>query len=364
MGERERTEIVASDALEDAAGGLLEAAGLAPADAHFVAGTLVEADLRGHHSHGVNQLPDYLGLIGRGAVRARPAIERVSRAGGHALIDGGMGPGQLAAREGMKLAIELARECGVAAVAVRRSSHFGAGAYWVQMASRQGMIGFATSNEAAVAVAPFGGAEPALGNLPFAWAIPAGGAPDIVLDLATGVVADGKLSLARLFGEAIPSSWGVDSAGRPAADPAALHALLPFGGPKGYAINILCDALCGPLSGSEGSTILASDPEVKGVLSNHFFLAIDVRAFTPLESFVAAVSRQARALRETRPVEGVERVRLPGERAWLTRKERLQYGIPMPRSILARLAEAAASLGFEARWARDWADLEGQSSGR
>ena len=319
--------------------------------AGFVAKTLVEADLRGHFSHGAHQLGGYLESLKNGQVKANAIVKTVERTSTRARIDADRGMGQLGAREGMRAAIDLARRTGVGVATVSRSAHYGAGGYWVRMAVAAGMIGFTTSNEPAVTVAAHGGSEPALGNLPYAWGIPAGREADIVLDMGTGVVADGKVSLAALQGSPAGAGWGLDADGQATTRPDDIAALLPFGGAKGFGINLVSDVLGGILAGSEASSVLAKRSQREESWTSHFFLALDVAAFTDESEFRARVDRQILAVRSTRRRPGVERILIPGERSEESRREQLEMGIDLPAAIRTRLEELAGVGGVSVPWA-------------
>ncbi len=344
------TTTIPAQTLTQIGADLLQSAGVGIAEARLVAGTLVDADLRGHLSHGVNQIPGYLESLDRGDVRADGEITITNRGVGFAAIDGGLALGQVASKLAMDTAIELAAETTIGVVSLRRSSHYGAGGYWVQMAADADMIGFTTSNDATSTVAIHGGSRGALVNAAFSWAVPAGEEADIVIDMGTGAVADGKISLAKVLGERIPTGWAVDALGKATSDPDSVEAILPFGGPKGYAINVLCDVLAGVLGGSDASIVSAGRPPAEGGWANHFFLAFDIKSFLPLSEFKDGVDRQIRAIRASERAEGVERIYLPGERSGESRERGLRDGIQMPSAVLKRLCGVASGRGLAQVW--------------
>ena len=147
-------------------------AGMPAADAELVAHTLVEADLRGVYSHGIQLLHRYVRGFGKG-LNPNPDVRTVVDAGALAVLDGDCGMGQVASHKAMELAIEKAEEHGIAAVGVRNSNHHGALAYWGMMAVDRGMIGVVTTNGPAI-MAPWGGVTETLSNNPVCYAIPAG----------------------------------------------------------------------------------------------------------------------------------------------------------------------------------------------
>jgi LDH2 family malate/lactate/ureidoglycolate dehydrogenase len=236
-------------ALEQAARALLAAAGAEDEDARHVASALVAADARGMHSHGVSRLPVYVRRIAAGGARAGVAGTLVKETAATAVLDGEDGIGQVIAMRAMREAIRKARETGAGVVAVRRSNHFGEGAYYVAEAVAEGMIGLITTN-GSPNMRYWGGRTSVLGTLPLAVGVPAGEEPPIILDLAFGTVSKGKILQAAARGEKIPTSWAVDRSGRATDDPQAVLDggwTLPVGAYKGSGLILIMEVLSGPL---------------------------------------------------------------------------------------------------------------------
>ena len=332
---------------------LFEAVGVPRDDALFAAGTLVEADLRGVYSHGTVRLqPKYLQELASRKINPVPAISVAREGPGFAVVDGDGGMGQIVSRAAMGLAIEKARSTAVGAVTARDSRHYGAAAYWSMMAADQGMIGFTCSNGPGVNTAPYGGIEPSQGNLPLSWAVPAGREFPILLDMATGVVAFGKIAMAQIRNESIPIGWAIDEEGNDVTDPAKAEAVLPAGGPKGYGLGVILDSLTGSLSGTKPSIVRLDEgiDDRSADASNHFFLAIDVRQFVPVDEFENVVDSHVRLLRGIRPRKGFDRVYAPGEIEWLTKEKRLAEGIPFRPEELAVLEKMGRDYRVVATW--------------
>ena len=349
--------MVASDVLTDAVNlrslcaTMLEHVGVPGGDARLTAETLVEADLRGVTSHGTRALPRYLNAIQKGGTKATPNI-RIERQGpSFAVIDGDAGLGQVIAHKAMRLAIDLARKTGIAAVSVHNSNHYGAAAFYPMMAAAEGMLGLTTTNGGGKNMAAFNGAEPVVGNSPLAFAAPARDEPPLVLDMAAGVVAQGKIAVAAMKGEKIPFGWGLSADGKDTDDPTKAVIVVPLGA-KGYGLAMMLDVLSGPLSGLVMS--VNTNASARGVdqpsLAGHFFLALDVGSFTDLEAFRTEIDQATRAIRASRPREGVQRVFLPGEIEWNTKQKRLKEGIPLHANHAEALAIAATDLGVAVYW--------------
>ncbi|MBO8141727.1 MAG: Ldh family oxidoreductase [Firmicutes bacterium] len=320
-------------------------------DARLVAESLVLADLRGVHSHGLLRLPVYVERIQRGVLDPRAKVRIVRETPAAAVLDAANGHGIPAGVKAMDVCIAKARRCGVGVAAVRRSNHFGIGWYFVRRAVQQGMVGVACSNADAL-VAPWGARKAYLGTNPLAVGIPAGEEPPVAVDMATSAGAHGRIVLARERGETIPPGWALDENGRPTTDPEAALAgtLLPFGGAKGSAIGLVIDLLCGPLAGA------LTGPHIAPLYSGmdrpqglgHLFLAIDVGAFADPREFARQVDESIRAVRALPPAEGFERVQLPGEPEWRKEERRRNEGVVLPPGVVKALEDLERRLGLPA----------------
>jgi ureidoglycolate dehydrogenase (NAD+) len=329
----------------------LERAGASSSDAGAIADGLVAADLRGVHSHGVLRVGIYADRLRAGSIHPRAELQTVRDSGAIVVADAQAGPGIAMALRAMDLAIERARAHGIAAVGVRNSNHCGMLAHYAMRALPAGAIGIALSNADAL-VAPFGARARFLGTNPLAVAVPSREEPPVVLDMATSVVAHGKVKGAHDRGEAIPAGWAVDSAGQPTTDAARAlaGALLPFGGPKGSGISILIDLLAGLLpggrSGPEIVPLYERVGEPQGV--GHLFAALRVEAFEPLAAFTRRVDETVRAIRALPPAAGASRPFLPGEREHLCALEYGARGIPLPSDAVREVERTAVLVGLSA----------------
>ena len=334
---------------------VLERCGVEAGDADAVATVLVDANLRGVDTHGVALLPLYARRLRSGAIAARPNIQVVRETASFALLGGGNGLGQLVSVRAMRLALRKAGETGAAIVGVRNSNHFGAAAHYAVMAANDRKIGLAMTVGAGNCMAPWGGVDNLLSNNPLAIAVPAGEEAPPVLDMATSVVARGKVIAAAKEGHPISPGWALDAAGQPTTDPqAALEGLLvPIGGYKGYGLTVMIGLLAGALTGA------ALDRQVRPFLDEtvapanggHLFGAIDVGAAGPVEEFCARVDAHVRTIRESRRAPEVERIYVPGEIEHLTARERRANGIPLGPSSVQELDRLAVELDVRAPFA-------------
>lgn len=335
--------------LKDFSARLLSAAGLPADHAAGMAEALVAADLRGVDSHGVARLGAYVDALRRGMVNPRPGMAVHQRTPAVATLDGDNGLGFVVGVKAMDMAIGLAGTQGLGAVTVRHSNHFGSGAFYVARAAEAGFIGIALSN-ASPTVAPWGGRDPVLGTNPFAVGVPRRDGAPFIHDMATASIARGKLRLAEMRGEAIPDGAAVTAEGAPAstAGEALAGVLLPFGGAKGSGLSMLVDILSGVLSGAgfgRGVRTMYTDGTAQADVG-HFFLALDVAAFMPMDAFHDRLEAMIGDVKAGRPGQGFEEVLIPGERAAREARRRATGGVPVDVAVLETLEAKARELGI------------------
>ncbi len=320
--------------------------GMLPGEASLVAQSLVHADLTGVFTHGSNFLPLYTNWIQVGSIDPTATPEVVSDNGAIGLISARNAMGQVAGVQAMDMAIAKAKQFGIGAVGVRESNHFGAAAYYTMRALDHDSIGFCSTNGIQV-MAPYGGVTPSLSNTPIAYAIPADEERPLMLDMAVSVVAAGKVALAKRKGESIPSDWALTAAGIPTEDPSIATLMAPVGGPKGYGLAVVLDALCGVLTGALfGQDVrrggIPNTPQAMGQL----FMALDIGHMLPVDEFKQRMDVQIRQMRTSEKAKGVERIYLPGE-IELERKENfLRDGIAFATQIVEDLDSMAETLGI------------------
>src|SRR4029078_6910203 len=280
--------IVQADRLTRLGAALLKAAGASEEEASAVATGCVNANLAGHDSHGIIEVPTYIDRIKAGHIvaGAKGTIEQESPT--TTVIDGHWGFGFHVNAKAMALTIEKAKTANVAACTVFRKSQAGRLGAYPMMAMREGMIGLATadSGRSPKHVAPFGGREARLGTNPISIAVPSDLEAPFYLDMATSAVAAGKIQLAVARKEEIPTGWIIDAAGRHTTDPRDYRkggALLPLGGTEGYkgsGLGAMVEVVCGFLTG------LGFGVEPTGRHNDGCFMAVfNVAAFPPLQDF-------------------------------------------------------------------------------
>ena len=322
-------------------------------DARVTAEILVEADLMGIESHGVAHLtvhPSYVLGLRQGVVNPRPNIHVVHETPSTALVDGDGGLGPVVGYRAMGIAIQKAKECGTGMVAVTRSRHYGVAGYYALMAVPYDMIGLALTNSPPF-VAPTFGRRRMLGTNPIAVAVPTASGHPFLLDMATSAASHGKFEIARREGKPIPLTWGADEEGNPSTDMTRIMSrgwLLPLGSTpdaasyKGYDLAMVVDILSGVLSGVGFSLHIEYIKHEVG----HFFGALRIDGFRPVDEFKAMVDEMLDAFRSAPTVGGAERVLVAGQREFETRDERLAHGIPLHASVVALLRRLAEEVGL------------------
>lgn len=288
MAEPSNTIRVKHDDARKFVTSLLTRIGVSDANAAIVARGLIEADLRGVESHGINRIPSYLARVRSGVLdpKAEPSLTQVTPV--VAQVNGQNGFGFSAAYLAMDAAISMAHTFGIGMVSVKHSNHFGMSAWIVRQAADAGMMSLVFTNSSP-ALPVWGGKSQLMGVSPIACGAPGGhGSRPFILDMAPSVAARGKIYKALRRGEKIPSDWALDVEGRPTDDPAeALKGvMLPMGGPKGSALAIMMDVFSGVLSGSAfaGGVTGPYDLSKPGDVG-HFIVAIKPDLFMGLDEF-------------------------------------------------------------------------------
>ena len=339
--------ILKPEPLERLARDIFEAITVPSAGAAWMATLLVRANLRGHDSHGVIRVPQYVASWKKkeSDPRAEPTV--VQEGPATALVDGKKGFGQIVAKRGMEVAMEKAAAIGVAAVGVYNSNHIGRLADYTEMALARDMLAmlFVNAGGAGQRMAPWGGRAPRLSTNPLAFACPTGGPVPISFDVATTVAAEGKVRVKRNRKEQTPPGWLIDSEGKPTTDPNALYgkpegSILPVGGHKGYSLALMVDVL-GGIVARAGYSRENPGPVLNGI----FMVVVDIARFVPAANFRAEVDDLIRYLKTSPPVPGGGGVLYPGEPEARTEAERRLSGIFVEDETWGQIGQAARELG-------------------
>jgi L-2-hydroxycarboxylate dehydrogenase (NAD+) len=350
----EETQLIPVDVVHRFMIDVFHALGTPLDEAEICADVLIASDVRGIESHGVGRLKYYYDRITAGVQNIRTEVELVQDTETTAVVDGHHGMGQVIAYRAMRLAMDKARQYGLGAVAVRNSTHFGIAGYYPLMAAQEGMIGLTVTN-ARPAIAPTFGTEPMLGTNPIAFAAPSDMDFPFSFDGATSISQRGKIEVALRAEKPVPAGWVIDAEGAPLTDPAeimagldrATAALLPLGGAgelfagyKGYdlatVVEILSASLCGGVF-MKDLLGFAPDGSRRPYMLGHFFLAIDVAHFVPLEVSRSITGGIMRALQASRKAPGEERIYVGGEKEYEREKVIREEGIPVNESLRREL---------------------------
>lgn len=323
------------------------AAGSSEEEAGIVADHLVEANLKGHDSHGVGMIPSYLRNLAGGKAAANQQGRVISDDGAFIVYDGARGYGQVVAREATRLGIARAKESGVAVVALRNAHHIGRVGTYGEMCAAAGLvsISFVNITDQRPAVAPWRGGDGRFGTNPVTVAIP-GPTPErpIIADMATSRIAMGKVRVARNKGEQVAADTLLDSAGQPTTDPGVMYrrprgALFTFGEHKGYALAFICEMLAGAVTGS--GTMRPERQDAESVTNGFLLIVIDPGRIVDRAWLADEIAAMTDYVTASPPRNPAEPVLIPGDPERLSREKRIAEGVPIDDETWREIAEAA-----------------------
>ncbi len=328
---------------------VLRRVGMEEAKADAVAEILVEGDLLGHTTHGLELLPLYLSEIEKKQMTLTGEPVVVADYPAVMTWDGRRLPGQWLTLEAIAQACSRSRTQGTCTVVIRRSHHLAALASYLKRVTDQGlMIVLTCSDPFTGAVAPHGGRTGVMTPNPFAAAWPTEGEP-VIIDVCQSITTNLMTRRLHAEGRRFPGPWVMDAEGNPTDDPAVMFAsppgaFLPNGGAdhghKGYAMGLWVEALTAGLSGHG-----RADPK-EGWGSTTFVQVLDPALFGGRAEFERQTTWLANACHATPPRPGVARVRLPGEQGLRLREEQLRAGIRLNPGVMPALALCAQALGL------------------
>ena len=337
--------------------------GVPAEDAEFCSDVLIASDLKGIESHGIGRLRYYHQRIQSGQHLPTTQFEIIRESPTTAVVDGHHGMGMIIARRAMQMAIDKARTYGMGSVAVRNSTHFGIAGYYSNMAALQGMIGLTVTN-ARPATCPTFGTQPLLGTNPIAFAAPSNDEFPFLYDGATPIIQRGKVEVLARAGEPVTAGWLIDKNNQPLTDAEEIlnlltkgdAAFLPLGGEgeamgghKGYGLSTMVEILSAALqSGSflMGLTGIGQNGEAVPFRVGHFFMAINIEAFCPLEEFKKTTSAILNDLRNSRKAPGQARIFTAGEKEFEKEKLVRTQGVPINPNLQKDLLFLQKELGL------------------
>jgi len=332
-------------------------------DARIIADVLITSDLWGVGSHGVAHLKMYHERMKAGLQLPATHLTVVKDTPTTAVMDGGNGMGMVIAYHAMQMAIDKARHHGLGAVAVCNSSHYGIAGYYAQMAVKQGMVGITFTN-AHPSIAPTFGVEPLLGTNPIAVGVPTDEPFPYLFDAATAIIPRGKIEVAARANKPIPEGWVIRQDGSPATDSSGLiaqmnsglAALLPLGGMgealgghKGYGLATMVEIFSAAFqNGTYLSGLHDTDAEGRPqfLRIGHFFLAIDVERFVPLDDFKRTAGNILRELRNSRKAPGQSAIYTAGEKEYYNAQRVQAEGVEITAGVQKALDALRRELGL------------------
>lgn len=337
---------------------LLVSWGMTQERAQHTAEIMSDADLAGIDSHGISMIPGYFHLVESGELAVAATPEIIAETAATVVLDGGHALGHVTTAEAMKIAIDRTSESGLAAVAVRRSRHFGAAGFYAAMAAEAGLIGMVLSTTRTRAVTPTRGTRPLLGTNPLAFASPSSGDP-FVLDMSTSTVAVNKLKVYEYEHRPLPDGWVVDGQGNDVTDSNWAYCavrgeedggLTPLGrtesqsSHKGYGLGVMVQILAGALTGTAFGRS-RSDAEDDGV--GHFCLAISPEFFGDQRLFESSVSQILDTLRSEPSLNPDQPVLVAGDKERSLRAARRSEGVPLSQKLCVQIAEVCEKSGTQ-----------------
>lgn len=339
------------DKLFEASYTILIQLGAGDQEARQVSESLVKANMRGIHTHGVKYLKMLSERIKAGMVNMPTDAVVIKASQAISLIDGHNGLGQAAASLAMQTSIEQADQFGVSMTFLRNTNNIGFLSHYSMMAAAKDMIGICACN-AAASISLWGGMEPVLGSNPISIAFPTDSNFPLVMDLSVSNVARGKIREAERLHKPIPPTWAFGADGKPTEDPveALKGCLMPIGGPKGVALAIMVDLLCGLVSGSKYSKDVKTFHKLLGATGvGAFFLAIDPREIIDPSTLKTLIGEYIVNIKNIKPADNVSRIYLPGEIENSNEDRSMKEGIEIDSGTVEMLNAILADLNCELR---------------
>ena len=325
--------------------------GMSDQCAHDVATVLIEGDLLGHTTHGLMLLKPYINAIKNGDMLGEGSYNELTTRPAIANWDGNYLPGPHLTLQAIDTATSMAKQYGTGTVVIRKSSHIGALAAYLEKPAREGFLVQVVCSDPSVAnVAPFGGTEPLFTPNPMAWGIPTSKDP-IMIDISASTTTVGMSSRLHQAGQRGEHEWWLDSDGKPSNNPSVIFqnppgSLQALGGleagHKGYGLALFIEALTSGLAGfgrADAADIWGASVSVQ---------VTDIEAFGDAEAFHHQMDHLVEKCLNNKPANPKNPVRLPGQRGLALKREQLEKGVVLHKDIMPALNELIAEVGIEA----------------
>jgi LDH2 family malate/lactate/ureidoglycolate dehydrogenase len=338
------------DALESFVRRAFLAMGLSGREAEICAGGLMGSELRclPGQGQGVARLTGYYDRIAKGLYQPGTEIKIIKESSALALIDAKMAMGSVVGQEAMDIAVAKAKDCGIGAVFVYNSTHFGSSGFHARRALESDCIGIAMSN-AGAEMAPWGGREPRVGTNPWGLAAPTGGDFPVVLDIALTTAGKGMMRWHEREGRKMPRDWALRPDGNETDDPAEAMAgaLLGIGEYKGYGLSLFTDVLTGVISGGGFGLAPYQDRSIAKLDVAHSFIAIDIEWFMPVAGFKARMDAFIAEIKSSALRPGFDEALVPGEIEYRRETAYRRDGAQLEAKVYESLRQLAGTLGIE-----------------
>lgn len=311
--------------------------------ARQVAESLVLANLKGHDSHGVIRIIEYVDWVQKGWVDPQGDLEVVREQPCILILNGNFGFGQVVGRKAISLGIEKAKRDGACILSLRQSGHLGRVGEFMELAAEAGLVCFGMTNThgGGVLVAPHGGCERRLSANPLVGGAPRSEEANLVMDMSTCTVAEGKIKVARNKGESLPPGLFVNAKGEPSTSPEEYYAtppgaLLPMSGHKGFALSMFCEVFAGALTGAG-----CSKSGVTRVANGFMAFLLDPAAFCGTEFYTNEIDALGKFIKSSRLMTGFDEILLPGEPEARTQSRRQASGLPIDHTTWEKICDIA-----------------------
>ena len=358
-------KVIAWEPLKEFTTEVFTRVGMPREDAEAEAGALIWANLRGVDSHGVLRIPWYVDNVDKGVMNPKPNIRVVKETPATIVIEADRAMGPVVTIFAVDKVVAKAKKAGICWGLISNLTHQGALGYYAQMIAMRDMAGIVfVCNPPNMA--PHGARVAGVHNSPIAISVPAKKHRPLNLDMATSVVAGGKLWLALDKGIPIPEGWALDKEGKPTTDPRQAGALLPVGGPKGSGLALMFECLSSVMVGNpllEPSLMgkeIKPAPESKKSgavgerlnyvprhIQNSVVVAIDISTFSDVEEYKEHIDNLIEGLKALPKAEGFSEIFVPGEPEERTYEERSRNGIPLPEGTVKNIRGIAEKYGVK-----------------
>lgn len=333
---------------------ILHKAGAELERAQAVAEHLVLANLKGHDSHGVGMIPNYVKSMMSNLIHPQNDALLTRDSGAVLSFDGNLGFGRVVGIQAMEQGIARAKSHGISCVALGNAAHLGRIGAFAEHCAAAGLISTHYVNVVGhdPMVVAYGGRDRRFITNPFCCAVPRADGNHVVLDMATTTVAAGKVRVAYMKGEPVPEHSLVDRNGLETTDASVIFskdgggAMQPFGLHKGYGLMVMCELLGGALGGN--FTMQPGNQRAGATLNNMLSIILDPGAVGDLAAYDAEVTAMIDYIYASEAAEGVEKVLIPGDPERQSFAARSTNGIDIDDNSWQDITNAANAAGLSA----------------